>query len=206
MYNDKFITKWVSGINAEMAGMCVEDFGIPLIALFYNDAATGDILASRCKMKMELNAIDERSQSLRRLTWLAVGQRLKGFLKSWKERAMVKISVWSKQLPAEAIDRCLCSPEFEFLKYLHNLTERMAAWRVFPNKHLPSHQLPQEFTNLKGLHDAPVSACERLSRIRETADALIPAEMQRTMFALMLSEIMAQPAQLSHADKQYVLI
>jgi hypothetical protein len=69
----------------------------------------------------------------------------------------------------------------------------MAAWRAFPDKHLPADQLPKEFVDLKGLSDAPQSAYERLCRIQETADAIIPAEMQRTMFAVMLSEIIGQP-------------
>jgi hypothetical protein len=85
------------------------------------------------------------------------------------------------------------------LKYLHNLTERMAAWRAFPDKHLPSDQLPKEFVDVKGLLDAPLSEYETLCRIQETADAFIPAEMQRTMFAVMLSEMMRKPEQRAYA-------
>ena len=202
MYNDKFIAKWVSGIKTEMAGMCVENFVIPVIVLFYNDTATSGILESRRNVRLQLDTIEQRSQSLMQLPWYSVSQRLKRFLKSQKDRAMLQISVWRNQLPREAIDKCLCAAEFELLKYLHKLTERIAAWRSFPDKHLPSDQLPKEFVNLKGLSDAPVSAYDRLYRIQETVDAFIPADMQRTMLAVMLSELMAQPVQLTHAEKQ----
>jgi hypothetical protein len=202
LYNDKFITKWVSGIKTELAGMCVENFVIPVILLFYNDTATGGILESRRKVKLQLDTIEQRSQSMMQLPWYSAIQRLKRFFKSQKDRAMVQISIWFNQLPREAIDRCLCGAEFEFLKYLHMLTERIAAWRKFPDKHLPSDQLPREFVNLKGLSDAPVSSYDRLYHIQELVDAFIPAEMQRTMLAVMLSELMAQPVQMTHAEKQ----
>jgi hypothetical protein len=38
-----------------------------------------------------------------------------------------------------------------------------------------------------------------LCRIQETTDAFIPAELQRTMFAVMLSEMMRKPEQRAHA-------
>jgi hypothetical protein len=63
-------------------------------------------------------------------------------------------------------------------------------------------QLPKEFVDVKGLSDAPLSAYERFCRIQETADAFIPAEVQRTMFAVMLSEMMSQPQQASRAHTE----
>ena len=199
MHQDKFVTKWVSGIMLQMAGMCEDGFVIPMIALFYNDAATNDILESKRKMRLEIGAIEQRSQLLAQVPWYSIGARISGRLASWKEHMALRIQVWRHQPPKEAIDRCLSSPEFEFLKYLHNLTERMAAWRAFPDKHVPSDQLPKEFVDVKGLLDAPLSEYETLCRIQETADAFIPAELQRTMFAVMLSEMMRKPEQRAHA-------
>jgi hypothetical protein len=193
MHQDKFVTKWVSGIMLQMAGMCEDGFVIPMIALFYNDAATNDILESKRKMRLEIGAIEQRSQLLAQVPWYNIGARISGRLASWKEHMALRIQVWRHQPPKEAIDRCLSSPEFDFLKYLHNLTERMAAWRAFPDKHLPSDQLPKEFVDVKGQLDAPQAVYERLDRIQEAVDALIPAEMQRTMCALMLSKMMRQP-------------
>jgi hypothetical protein len=193
MHKDKFITKWVAEIKSRMAGMCEDGFVVPIIALFCNDAATADILESKRGAQLELAAIshiEQRSKKLPSVPWYCVVERLSLCLRSWHKRMVVRIRIWRYQPPEEAIDRCLSSPEFEFLKCLYKLTERMAAWRAFPDKHLPPNQLPKEFINVKGPTDAPLSAYERLCRIQETADAFIPAEMQRTMFAVMRSEMM----------------
>ena len=202
IHKDKFVTKWVTGIKSRMAGMCEDGFVVPLIALFYNDAATADILESKRRTRLQLAAIEQRSQALARVPWYSVIERVSIHLTSWRERVAVRIGLWRHELPEGSMNRCLSSPEFEFLKYLHKLTERMAAWRAFPDKHLPSDQLPKEFVDLKGQLDAPLSAYERLCRIQETADAIIPAEMQRTMFAVMLSEMMGQPEQRTPAHRE----
>ena len=202
IHKDKFVTKWVTGIKSRMAGMCEDGFVVPLIALFYNDAATADILESKRRTWLQLAAIEQRSQALARVPWYSVARRLSLHLTSWRERAAVRIGVWRHQLPEEAMNQCLGSPEFEFLKYMHKLTQRMTTWRAFPDKHLPLDQLPKEFVDVKGPTDAPLSAYERLCRIQETADAFIPAEMQRTMFAVMLSEMMGQPEQPTRAHAE----
>jgi hypothetical protein len=175
---------------------------VPLIALFYNDAATADILESKRRTRLQLAAIEQRSQALARVPWYSVIERVRTHLTSWRERMVVRIGLWRHELAEGSMNSCLSSPEFEFLKYLHKLTERMAAWRAFPDKHLPTDQLPKEFVDLKGQLDAPLSAYERLCRIQETADAIIPAEMQRTMFAVMLSEMMGQPEQRTPAHRE----
>ena len=193
MYKDKFVNKWVTGIKSQMSGMCEENFVVPVIALFYNDAATSAILNSKRKMRIELAAIEQRHPTAKRVPWHFVGERLRAWVTRWRERMAVRIGVWRQQLPEEAVSKCLSSPEFEFLKYLHNLTERMAAWRAFPEKHLPPDQLPKEFVDVKGQLDAPQAVYEHLDRIQEAVDAFIPAEMQRTLCALMLSKMMKQP-------------
>jgi hypothetical protein len=202
IHKDKFVTKWVTGIKSRMAGMCEDGFVVPLIALFYNDAATADILESKRRTRLQLAAIEQRSQALARVPWYSVIERVRTHLTSWRERMVVRIELWRHELAEGSMNSCLSSPEFEFLKYLHKLTERMAAWRAFPDKHLPTDQLPKEFVDLKGQLDAPLSAYERLCRIQETADAIIPAEMQRTMFAVMLSEMMGQPEQRTPAHRE----
>ena len=202
IHKDKFVTKWVTGIKSRMAGMCEDGFVVPLIALFYNDAATADILESKRRTRLQLAAIEQRSQALARVPWYSAIERVSIHLTSWRERMAVRIGLWRHELAEGLMNSCLGSPEFEFLKYLYKLTERMAAWRAFPDKHLPSDQLPKEFVDLKGQLDAPLSAYERLCRIQETADAIIPAEMQRTMFAVMLSEMMGQPEQRTPAHRE----
>jgi hypothetical protein len=202
IHKDKFVTKWVTGIKSRMAGMCEDGFVVPLVALFYNDAATADILESKRRTRLQLAAIEQRSQALARVPWYSVIERVRTHLTSWRERMVVRIGLWRHELAEGSMNSCLSSPEFEFLKYLHKLTERMAAWRAFPDKHLPTDQLPKEFVDVKGQLDAPQAVYERLDCIQEAIDAFIPAEMQRTMCALMLSTMMSQPEQLHPSHKE----
>jgi hypothetical protein len=202
LYKDEFIAKWMAEMQSRAAGFCEEGFVVPLIVLFYNDTASQNVLDSKRKMRIELAAIEKRHQTVKNVPWYFVGERLRACATRWRERMAVRIGVWWQQLPDEAVSKCLSSPEFEFLKYLHNLTQRMAAWRAFPDKHLTSDQLPKEFVDVKGLLDAPFSVYESLFRIQQTADAFIPAEMQRTMFAVMLSEIMCKPEQRTPAHRE----
>ena len=202
IHKDEFVTKWVTGIKTHLAGMCEDGFVVPMIALFYNDASTNDILESKRRTRLQLAAIDQQSQAIAQLPWYSVARRVSFRLTSWRQRVAVRIGVWRHQLPQEAVTQCISSPEFEFLKYMHKLTQRMTTWRVFPDKHLPLDQLPKEFVDVKGLSDAPLSAYERFCRIQETADAFIPAEVQRTMFAVMLSGMMSQPQQASRAHTE----
>lgn len=202
MHKSEFVAKWVPGIKSRMAGMCEDGFAIPMIALFYNDAATSDILVSKRKKRLELAAVEKRSQTMMRVPWYYVAERLRVYLTSWRERLAIRIGVWRHQPAEEAMDRCLSSGEFQFLKYLHNLTERMAAWRNFSDKHLPPEQLPKEFFDLKGQLDAPQAVYERFYRIQEVMNNFIPVEMQRTMCAMMLSGIMKQPDLLNPSHRE----
>lgn len=182
--------------------MCKEGFVLNLIALFYNDAATEDILESKRKLRLELAAIDHRSRLLALTSAYSVSERLYEHLQLWRDRIAVRIRSWISEPSEEALSQCLCSPEFEFMKYLHRLSERMAIWRAFPNKELPVDQLPEEFIDVKGTWDTPHAEYEHLCRIQEMADAFIPADMQRTMFAMMLSEKMDQARSLKPTHKE----
>jgi hypothetical protein len=206
MHKGEFVAKWVAGIKSRMTGMCQDGFVIPVIALFYNDVSTVDILECKRITRLERAAIEQRSQTLARIPWYSVAERLSVYLKLWRERMAIRIGVWRHQPAEDAMDRCLSSPEFEFLKYLHKLTERMAAWRTFPAKHMPPDQLPKEFVDLKGQLDAPQSAYEHFYRIQEAMDAFIPVEMQRTLCVVMLSRMMGQPEQLVPAHKEYAVV
>lgn len=202
LHKSGFVTKWIVGIKTRMFSMCEEGFVMNLIALFYNDAATEDILESKRKLRLELAAIEHQSHLLVLIPWYSVFRRLCGHLKLLKERISVQVTLWLSSPSEEALNNCLRSPEFEFMKYLHRLSERMATWRAFSGKHLPAEQLPSEFVEVKGALDAPHAEYEHLCRIQEMADAFIPADMQRTMFAMMLSERMgqAQPLKPSHRE------
>ena len=80
MYKDKFVNKWVTGIKSQMSGMCEENFVVPVIALFYNDAATSIILNSKRKLRMELAAIEQRHQAAARVPWYFAGERLRAWV------------------------------------------------------------------------------------------------------------------------------
>ncbi len=183
--------------------MCEDGPAMTIITLLYNDAATNDILESKRASRIALAAIQRESQSIERVPWYSVGERLSGRLKIWRDSIVASIGVWRYEPTNEAMDRCLGSPEFEFLKYLHKLTERISAWRKFPYKHLPFIKLPAEFVELQGKMDAPHAEYEHLSRILELADSFIPADMQRTMFAIMLSEKMGQSRPMMPSHKEY---
>ena len=201
MHSNPHITKWLVAIKMRMASMCEEGFVMTAITLMYNDAATEDILESKRKMRLRLADIQQQSLLLSRSHLSSVGERLRERLKLWRDSIKVHIDVLLHEPSIDAMNRCLTSPEFEFMKFLHKLTERISAWRKFPDKHLPYLELPAEFVELQGEMDAPHAEYERLCRILELADSFIPADMQRTMFAMMLSEKMGQtrPLMPSHA-------
>ena len=121
IHKDKFVTKWVAGITSHMAGMCEDGFVVPVIALFYNDAATADILQSKRRVRLQLAAIEQRAQQLSRTPWYSVARQLSLRVTSWRERFAVRIGVWRQQPSEGAMARCISSPEFEFLKFLHKL-------------------------------------------------------------------------------------
>ena len=202
MYKDKIISKWVAEIIKQTEGMCEDSYVIPLILLFYNDIATVNILELKRKMRLELNAIELRFQMLAHVPWYHISARLKMFLQSWQDRLAVHIGVWRHELLDKDVKQCLERPEFEFLKYLYKLSERVAAWRAFHNKHLPSDQLPKEFIDIKGLSDAPKATYDHLCSIQETVDAFIPAELQRTLCAVMLSKFINHAHHLTRADTE----
>ena len=192
MHQSVFITQWVVGIKSRMASMCEEGFVTSIITLFYNDAASENILESKRKLRLERAAIQQQHQMLTLIPWYCIGERLIKYLKIWRNRLAVRFDVWRYEPSEDAINRCLVSPEFEFMKYLHKLTERMASWRAFSNKKPPLEELPEEFIEVKGAMDPPHAEYEHLCRIQEMTDAFIPAAMQRTLFVMMLSEKMGQ--------------
>jgi hypothetical protein len=90
MHKSEFITNWVVGIKTRMASMCEEGYIMTIIALFYNDAATEDILESKRKLRLERAAIEHYSYMLARIPWYFFGKRLSGHLKMWRERIAVQ--------------------------------------------------------------------------------------------------------------------
>ncbi len=203
MHKDVFVTKWVAGITTRMVGMCEEGFVIPVIALFYNDTSTADILKSKLEMQLKLASFAQRAQHLAQTPLCSIWTRGTQFVKLWCERTMFRISLWRAEPPAsDAINQCLESAEFKFLQYLHKLTQRMHAWRSFADKHLPLDQLPEEFRNVKGPSDPPQAEYSALCRFQEMADSLIPAEMQRTMLIVLLAKDLGVGWQLSPSHRE----
>ena len=80
IHKDKHVSAWVTGIKSSMVGMCEDSFVIPIIALFYNDAATGNILESKRRTWIELAAIEQRRQIKVGLSWSSFREWLSGFL------------------------------------------------------------------------------------------------------------------------------
>ncbi len=66
----------------------------------------------------------------------------------------------------------------------------MSAWRSFPQKHLPVHELPAEFREVKGPLDPPRVEYSRLVDIQDMLDAFISKDMQRSLLVTMLAERM----------------
>ena len=202
MYKDKIVSKWLADVIKQMEGMCEDSYVIPIILLFYNDVATVSILELKRKVRLELSAIEKRSQSFAHLPWLHVA-RLKGGLRARLDRIGVYFGIWRDELLDNDVKECLEKPEFDFLKYLYKLTERISAWRAFPDKHLPSDRLPKQFVDVKGLSDAPKATYDHLCSIQDTMDAFIPADLQRTMCAVMLSKFIKHPQNLTSVDTEY---
>ena len=78
----------------------------------------------------------------------------------------------------------------------------MGAWRLFADTHPPVNELPAEFCTVKGPSDPRQAEYSTLCRIQEMADSLIPVEMQRTMFAMMLAEKMVNVQQPSPSHRE----
>jgi hypothetical protein len=188
LHKDVFVTKWVVSITTRMKGMCEEGFIIPIIAMFYNDAASVDILRNKKNMRIQSDSFKKQAAVIKQMHWYSLVPRVIGHIKLIWNRMKYQFSVWRQQLPAEAVDKCIEKPEFEFLEYLHKLTERMHAWRSFRNKHLPPEELPAHFRVRKGPSDPPQAEYSNLVKVQELADAFIPKEVQTTMFAVMLAE------------------
>ena len=119
----------------------------------------------------------------------------------------VRISIWRSQPNDEIIRRCLGSDEFEYLKcgiqqealsnflhvpsrYIRKLTQRMSDWQKILKKNKLSQERLRVVSTFRtqGLHDPPHSEYSHLVEIQNMIDALIPPDMQRTMFTFMLSE------------------
>jgi hypothetical protein len=204
LHKDVFATKWVVSITTRMMGMCEEGFVIPIIAMFYNDAASVDILTSKRSMRTQSDAFNQHAAALKQLHWYSLVSLVTGYIKLFWNRLVLRFSVWRQQPLAEAVDRCIESPEFEFLQYLHKLTERMDAWRSFRDKHLPPDQLPATFRLVKGQYDPPQAEYSYLVEVQQLADAYIPKEMQNTMFALMLAEKLTRARSVVPSHREYV--
>jgi hypothetical protein len=190
MHKDAFVTKWVVSITTQMVGMCEEAFMMPIIALFYNDAASADILKCKRASRIQLAFFTDQAQSLKRLPWYSLFSFIRGYVQLMWNRLLHKISTWRLQLNAGDVQRCLESPEFQVLMYLHKLTHRMASWRSFPSKHLPFDQLPVEFRNVKGPADPPHAEYSHLVFVQDLINAHIPKEQQNTMLAVLIAEKM----------------
>jgi hypothetical protein len=202
MHKDVFVTKWAVGITAQaqMAGMCEGKFVIPVIALFYNDAATADMPKSKLNTQLKLASFTHRAQTLSQMPRYSLGTHIVQSFKLWRERLTFRLSIWRSQPPPEANDQFLESSEFKFLQYLYTLTLRIQAWRTFDKKHLPAEQLPTQFRKVKCPYDPlePQAEYSFLCRVQELADSFIPADM----FAVMLADKLASGRQLSPSHRE----
>jgi hypothetical protein len=81
----------------------------------------------------------------------------------------------------------------------------MSAWREFPKKQVPVHDLPAEFRDVKGLMDPPHAEYSRLVDLQEMIDAFVSKDMQRTLLVKMLADKMnlVREAEPSHRAYEY---
>ena len=201
LHKDIFVTKWVLSITSRMAGMCEESFAIPIIALFYNDVTSMDILKRKREMRIQIELFNQQLIYLRQRRWYEISSRISGYIKLWWNKLKFHFSIWRQQLPAEAVNQCLQCPEFEFLQYLHKLTERMSSWSSFREKHLPPDRLSAEFRAVKGHSDPPHAEYSYLVQVQSLADAYISRELQQTMFTVMLAEHLARSQSLTPSHR-----
>jgi hypothetical protein len=187
-----------------MVGMCEEGVVIPIVTMFYNEAATADILKCKRDAQEHSASFDKRFRTLKQLQWYSVLSRVKGFAKLLWERVVYKISVWQLQPDDEDVQRCLESPEFRVLTYLHKLTHRMASWRSFSAKRLDLKKLPSEFRIAKGPTDPPHAEYSHLVRIQDLINAYIPKDLQNTLLAVIIAEKFTHARQLDPAHRECV--
>lgn len=83
----------------------------------------------------------------------------------------------------------------------------MAAWRSFPKKHMPVHELPAEFRDVKGLMDAPHAEYSRLVHVQDMIDAFISKDLQRTLLVAVLAQKMniVREAEPSHRAYDFIV-
>ncbi len=203
MHKDAFITKWVVAINTRMVGMCQEGFVIPIIALFYNDAATANILKCKRDARMQAVAFAKELHAVQQLRWYCVASRIRGYMRVLWKRILSKISIWQLQPPAEDVQRCVERPEFQVLTYLHKLTQRMSSWRSFLGKRPDFEHLPAEYRITQGPTDPPHAEYSHLVRVQELIDAYIPKELQTTMLAVLVAEKCTHARQLEPSHREY---
>ncbi len=79
----------------------------------------------------------------------------------------------------------------------------MSSWRSFSKKHIPWHDLPAEFQNVKGPADPPHAEYSNLVEIQDMVDAFISPEMQRTHYIMLLAEKLTIARQLEPAHREW---
>jgi hypothetical protein len=201
MYKHTFVSAWIVSILKELGGMCEEKFVVPIIAMFYNESATFEILKCKRSAANSRALLLKQRDDLKRLPWYRVVTR---FIRScglkWA-KLRLRFSEASYHPTEEAVSKCLGKPEFLFLKYIHKLFERMAVWQSFPDKDMPYKDLPLEFRSVLGLLDPPHAEYSHLVQIKEFADAYMSPNMQQTLFVIMLSEKLNVARQLDPAHR-----
>lgn len=188
MYKSQFISSWIASIMKHMGTLCEENVVIAIATMFYNGISTEDVIKRKREVKIKRESILKHFEKLKQLPWSKVC--------SWLVQSCSLRWSWvksefshSRYLPDEdAVEGCLKQPEFEFLKYLHKLTERMATWRSFPRKDRDFEDLPHEFRRVLGALDPPHAEYSHLFELQQFADHYMTQKMQRTLFVVMLSE------------------
>lgn len=184
----------------EMAGMCEESFMVPIITMFFNDAASFDILGCKRSERISHASFLKQQDNIKLLPWYLIGTRFVQSLKLRWAKLQVRFSTSRYQPNTKTFRSCLQEPEFQFLKYLHVLAERMVHWSTFTGRNLSLEKLPQEFHNILGPSDPPHAEYSHLVQLQEFADSYISPKMQQTLFIVMLAEKMniARPMEPPH--------
>ena len=191
MYKSHFVSSWIACIMKQMGNMCEENVVIPIAAIFYNGFATVDVIKCKREAKIKSASMLKQLNNINKLPWYKFGSKFFQICSLRWVRLKSEFLYSRYQPAADAVENCLKQPEFEYLKYLHKLTERMAPWNSFSGQDCDYEDLPQEFRNVLGDMDPPHAEYSHLCELQKFADHYFAPKMQRTMFIMMLSEKMS---------------
>ena len=188
MYKANFTSSWIACMLRQMGDMCEENVVIPIIAIFYNGFSSRDIIDRKREARIRDESLLKQFEDIKQLPWyMFISKYIQCRRLKWT-RFKSKWSDSRYQPNPDDVDNCLKQPEFEYLKYLHKLTERVVNWSSFSRQETDYDDLPQEFRSVLGPLDPPHAEYSHLHELQKFADHYFSPKMLQTLFVMMLSE------------------